>query len=55
MEAGAAGIHDLLRRKHPHPMTDATIIDTADQTLPWDRECWGGAEADVGQPPPVFF
>jgi putative transposase len=34
LEAGAAGIHDLLRRTNSNPMT-ATIIYTAGRTVPW--------------------
>jgi hypothetical protein len=33
VEAGAAGLHDLLRRTNPNPMT-ATIIYTDGRTLP---------------------
>ena len=34
VEAGAAGIHDLLRRTNPDPMKTATITYTDDRTLP---------------------
>lgn len=37
MEAGTAGIHDLLRRTNPYSMTDAMITYTDDRTLPVSR------------------
>ena len=37
VETGAAGVHDLLRRPNPHPMTDATTTYTDNRTLPLVR------------------
>src|SRR5205814_508432 len=34
VETGAPGVHDLLRRADPHPMTTATVTYTDGRTLP---------------------